>query len=165
MNRQLQSARDGRTDFDFVFGDWTIDNRRLSDPLDPDCTNWVRFAATLRAEPILGGLGHVDHFHAPTMPGGPLRGLALRLYDPERDLWRDWWASTARPGELDPPLEGRFEDGVGGFEADAVIDGTPVRVRFVWSGITASSARWDQAFSFDAGRSWHDNWTMHYTRP
>jgi hypothetical protein len=152
------------SDFDFVYGDWRIDNRRLTDPLDPACTDWVRFPATLRAEPILGGLGHIDHYDAPELPGGGLRGCALRLYDPERDVWRDWWTSTARPGHLDPPLEGRFQDGIGRFEVDDIIDGKPVRVRFLWTAITATSARWDQAFSFDGGDRWHDNWTMLYRR-
>jgi len=33
-----------------------------------------------------------------------------------------------------------------------------------WSRITPASARWDQAFSFDAGKNWDTNWMMEFKR-
>ena len=95
----------GATDFDFLPGRWDVRNRRLIDMLDPAAT-WEEFDATSDAEAMLGGVGNLDHFHA-----AGYEGFSLRLYDPEADLWRIWWSSTARPGRLDPPVEGRFEDG------------------------------------------------------
>ena len=139
----------GATDFDFLPGRWEVRNRRLVGD------RWEEFDAISEAEAMLGGLGNVDHFHAPGY-----EGFSLRLYDPERDLWRIWWSSTARPGRLDPPVEGRFEDGRGRFEADDVLDGVPLRMRFDWTEMTGDSARWDQAFSFDGGKTWEPNWTM-----
>ena len=61
-------------------------------------------------------------------------------------------------------MPGRVGDGVGTFSADDTDDGRPVRVRFVWSGITETSARWEQAFSTDDGRNWETNWVMDLTR-
>ena len=65
---------------------------------------------------------------------------------------------------LDPPVRGRFQDGVGTFLADETFNGKPIRVRFTWSKITPASAHWEQAFSPDAGATWETNWVMDFTR-
>ena len=109
---------------------------------------------------MLDSFGNHDHFFGPGY-----EGFSLRLFDPERDVWRIWWSSTGRPGRLDPPVEGRFApDGTARFETSDVLDGIPVRVRFDWSEIGADSALWEQSFSFDDGVSWVLNWTMRLTR-
>jgi hypothetical protein len=42
--------------------------------------------------------------------------------------------------------------------------GAPLALRFVWSQITATSARWEQAYSPDAGKTWETNWVMEFRR-
>ena len=129
------------SDFDFLPGRWHIANRKLVDTLDPACSEWEEFEATSEARAILGGLGNIDQFHR---VGREYEGFSLRL---------------------DPPVEGRFRDeGNARFECDDVLEGVPIRVRFDWSDVTATSARWEQAFSFDGGQTWKPNWVMLLTR-
>lgn len=156
---------DGRHDFDFLFGEWRIANRKLEDPLAEEPTRWLEFEATSETRPILGGLGNYDTYSAPGFPGRPgYHGFALRLFDPETGLWRIWWASTVGRGRLDTPVVGRFRNGAGRFGCDDVLRGRAVKVRFDWKDITPSSARWEQSFSFDDGESFETNWIMELTR-
>jgi hypothetical protein len=151
------------TDFDFLFGHWHIHNHKLADVRDPDCTEWLEFPATAQAYPILGGFGNIDRGRF-EQPGAPFESLSLRLYDPATDEWRIYWSSSRYPGVLDPPVIGRFLDGQGRFEGDDIMDGRPVRLRFIWSGITATSATWQQYFRWDGTDTWVPNWTMAFTR-
>jgi hypothetical protein len=65
---------------------------------------------------------------------------------------------------IEPPVIGRFENGIGVFEGDDTFEGRPIRCRFVWSEITQDSAKWEQAFSTDDGATWETNWVMHFER-
>jgi hypothetical protein len=42
--------------------------------------------------------------------------------------------------------------------------GQPVKIRFDWTDITATSARFEQAFSYIEGQSWQTNWILTMTR-
>ena len=155
-------AGGGRHDFDFLFGRWRVANERLRDRL-AGSTEWQRFDAILDCRPILGGVGNVDEFVTDELDADVFVGATLRLYDRARQRWSLYWASN-RTGVLEPPVVGSFADGVGRFEGDDVHAGRPVRVRFVWSGIGADRAQWEQAFSPDGGRSWETNWRMRLSR-
>jgi len=65
---------------------------------------------------------------------------------------------------LEPPVHGRFENGVGTFFGDDRHDGLPIRVRFLWSQIGTESASWEQAFSPDGVAQWETNWIMQFLR-
>jgi hypothetical protein len=155
---------DGRSDFDFVFGEWKAHHRKLRDPLDPACTDWVEFDSRSVFEPILGGLGNVDRIWFEDTPAVPaFEGFTLRLFDPETRLWRIWWSSTRQPGRLELPLEGAFADGLGIFEIEEVLGGRPAVCRFRWTQ-HPTTPRWEQEFSFDAGKTFVLNWTMDFAR-
>jgi hypothetical protein len=161
----MRRLDDGRRDFDFFFGAWRVANRKRVDLLRIEDDDWIEFDGEVEAWPILGGLGNIDTFRAPEFPGRPgFEGFTLRLFEPETGLWRIWWASTIGQGQLDPPVVGRFRNGLGRFECDDVIEGQRVRVRFDWTNTTPTSVTWEQAFSFDEGATWDINWIMQSTR-
>jgi hypothetical protein len=146
--------------FDFYVGTWEVHNRRLAKAL-VGSTEWEEFRGVSVARPIFGGAGNMDEIDFPTKGWS---GLTIRLYDPEHDQWSLFWISS-RGHTIEPPVVGRWDEKrefVG--YCDDVYEGTPIRVRFTWSNISATTARWEQAFSTDGGETWETNWTMESQR-
>jgi hypothetical protein len=153
---------DHARDFDFFLGSWAVRHRRLKERL-ASCTQWEEFAGTCKTQPLLGGAGNVDD-NVLELPGGAYRAATLRSFDRKSGCWAIWWLDGRNPHALDAPMKGSFSGGVGTFYADETFNGAPVRVRFLWSGITPQSCRWEQAFSADDGATWETNWVMDLTR-
>jgi hypothetical protein len=149
----------GLHDFDFLVGEWTVHSKRLKERL-AGSHEWTAFEGHITSRPLMEGYANVDDtvFY---MPEGIYRGVAPRAYDARSGLWAIWWIDARNPhGAVDPPVKGRFVDGVGTFYADDTLRGKPIRIRFIWSGITRDTAHWEQAFSDDGGRTWETNWVQ-----
>jgi hypothetical protein len=161
LSEQNTDERDGRHDFDFIAGKWRVHNKRLREWLKGS-DEWEEFEATSVARLLFGGLGNLDEI---TMErgGGRVYGTTLRLFDPQTRLWSIYWASSTN-GKLLEPMIGRFEGGRGEFYDQEIYEGQRVFSRFIWSVLDANTARWEQAFSPDGGRTWETNWTMDFTR-
>jgi hypothetical protein len=166
VSTEAASADDGRHSFDFFAGTWKAACRRKVAPLDPASQEWVAFEGEITCGLILEGLGSIDNFRIPDMPGrGRFEGFTLRLFDSEAGVWRIWWASTVSKGLLDVPVVGRWHDDENGtFECDDEIDGVPLRVRYTWKKLSATSVFWEQAFSLDGGQTWDANWITEGTK-
>jgi hypothetical protein len=149
-------------DFDFITGNWRVHHRRLRERL-ADNHEWVEFEGTMTSQKVLGGFGNIDD-NALHLPEGAYRALALRAYDPDKNRWSIWWFDGRAPSKIDPPVVGRFENGVGTFYGDDAIKGEPLRVRFFWTEVTSRTPHWEQAFSIDGGKTWETNWTMDFTK-
>jgi hypothetical protein len=148
--------------FDFLAGQWRSHHRRLKKSL-AGSHEWTEFDGTSKAWSVLDGHGMVDD-NVFDVPGGYL-GVTLRAYNPKTGEWAIWWLDGRQPFvPLDPPMKGRFVNGVGIFYADDTLRGKPIRVRFIWSRITRNSAHWEQAFSADGGKTWETNWTTDFRR-
>jgi hypothetical protein len=158
---QVAANLTGLHDFDFEVGEWRVHHRvkRLA-----DSAQWLEFDGTCSNRSLMDGWANVED-QAFNKPAGVTHGVALRAYDPKTAQWAIWWIDGRDPfGALDPPVVGRFENGVGMFYSDGMVDGKPTRTRFIWSHITATAARWEQAFSSDAGKTWETNWMMEFQR-
>jgi hypothetical protein len=149
-------------DFDFLHGAWSVRHRRLKERLK-NSNEWEEFPGTSATRPILGGSGNIED-HYLEFPGGAYRAAALRSFDSGSNSWAIWWLDARHPHVMDVPVVGGFENGVGTFVADDVFGGQPIKVRFLWSDISADSCRWQQAFSADGGQTWETNWVMEFTR-
>ena len=154
-------TNNGARDFDFWPGRWKVRNRYLRGRLEGS-SDWVEFEATSVARLLLDGLGNEDEFR--TDHDGGFIGMSFRFFDPETQLWSIYWADSRRPGALDPPVTGSFSGDTGVFEGADTLEGRPILVRFVWSGVTTPTPRWEQAFSDDGGETWETNWIMDFTR-
>jgi hypothetical protein len=133
----LPSTSHGENDFDFFIGHWQVAHHRLQERLDDNMLQ---------------------------LPDGPYRAVTLRTFDTDKQQWSIWWLDGRYPGQLDVPVVGRFDNGVGTFYADDNFNGKPIRVRFLWTQRGADQPRWEQAFSADAGANWETNWVMDFTR-
>ena len=154
-------ARDGQADFDFWFGTWKVHNRKLRERLK-GCTEWDEFEGTSVARPVWGGLANIDEYEADS-PSGHIQGMTLRLFNPATQQWSIRWANSTT-GAMDNPMIGEFKDGRGEFYDQEMFEGRSIYVRFIWSDITPTSCRWEQAFSADGGKTWEINWIMENTR-
>jgi hypothetical protein len=149
-------------DWDFLVGRWTVKHRRLKARL-AGSTEWEEFNGTSVLKLTLDGAGTFDE-NVIELPSGTYQAVGIRAYDPKTSQWSIWWLDERYPTAIDPPVRGAFKDGVGTFMGDDTLNGRPIKVRFLWSRITADSAHWEQAFSPDGGATWETNWLMDFKR-
>ena len=159
--QQVFAEQDGRADFDFLMGRWNVQHRRLRERLKGS-TSWEEFEGTSIARPLLGGLGNIDE-NIMERASGRAEGTSFRLFSPLSRQWSIYWADSVSL-VLQPPMVGGFAEGRGEFYDQELFEGRAIFSRFIWSAITATSCRWEQAFSADGGRSWETNWMMEFTR-
>ena len=93
----------------------------------------------------------------------PYRAVSLRTYDATKKQWLIWWIDARNPSHLDPPVVGGFKNGIGTFYANDTFKGKPIRIRFLWTNLTAEP-HWEQAFSDDGGKTWETNWIMEFVK-
>src|SRR5258706_1611779 len=157
----MGTEKDGRNDFDFLFGTWKVHHRMLAQQLKRS-TEWLEFEGDTVDQKILNGIGNMDD-NTTHMEKGPVHAISLRLFNPESKEWSIYW-STDKTGILDVPMIGRFKNGVGEFYSQEVFEGRHIYNRFIWSKITAYSCQWEQAFSEDGCKTWETNWVMEFER-
>lgn len=157
----LAQSGDGQRDFDFHIGTWTTRLSRLLRPLTGS-TTWVQYVGTTVVRKVWNGRANLVELAVDGAPGH-LEGLSLRLYNPQSRQWSLNFSNSSS-GTLTPPTIGEFKNGRGEFIAQETLNGRAILVRFVISDITPTSARFEQAFSADGGKTWEVNWIATDTR-
>jgi len=143
-------------DFDFLHGEWLVENRRLADPLDA-ASEWIVFDSAHSCRPLIGSAGHIEEI---TSDNG-VTGAVLRLFDARS---RRWAIHRISPGDgtLRPAMHGGFDGGVGLFVGDEAWQGRPVLLRETWT--EPRRPHWERAFSTDGGRTWLTYWVRDFIR-
>jgi hypothetical protein len=156
------APRDGSHDFDWEIGRWTTVLRYRPEPLTGS-NRWLDYRGTSDVRAVLGGRANLVELSV-AGTAGRIEGASLRLYNPQARQWALNFASI-RNGQLTAPVHGAFDaNGRGLFYGQDTLDGRAVLVRFVISDVTPNSARFEQAYSADAGATWEVNWIAVDTR-
>lgn len=149
-------------DFDFFLGTWHVKHRRLKKRLANN-NEWEEYDGSTHCQSILGGIANMNDSIG-NRSTGSYRGLGLRAFDAKTNSWADWYLDGRDPTKIDVPGIGRFHNGVGTFLSDDTFEGKPIKVRGIFSPLTADSMQWEQAFSPDGGKTWETNLVLRYTR-
>jgi hypothetical protein len=145
-------------DFDFLAGNWKMQNRRLK-TLGTD--DWDTFEGEATVWTILGGITSIEELR---IPARNFSGSGIRILNIKERVWNDYWVNS-KDGVLGvPPSSGWFVDGAGNFDSEWTEGTQVIKSRGVWDRITPNSCRWHQLSSKDGGRTWVPNWFMDWTR-
>jgi hypothetical protein len=156
------NATERNRDFDFNFGQCKIHVSRLEGQL-VGSNKWLEYDGISEVTPVWNGRGNLIEVQADGS-AGHLEGLGLRLYDPESQQWNLNWAASAIGMMGTPPTVGGFKEGRGEFFDQELLEGRDIFVRNTYSDIKADGARFEQAFSGDAGKTWEKNWIITFAR-
>ena len=159
----VPAAHDGLHDFDFVMGRWKVHLRKLLHPLTGS-TEWIEYEGTSVMRKIWDDRANVEEFKVTSLDQRlHIDAQTLRLYNPETHQW-SLYLVDAKAGKLSmPPTVGAFKDGRGEFFDAEDFAGRPILVRYVWTQPTPTTARMEQSFSPDWGRTWEVNWICDLT--
>lgn len=153
--------RNGQHDFDFNFGTWHTHIRRLQRPLTGS-DSWIVLDGSVVVRKVWDGRGQLEEIEADG-PNGHWEGLTLFLYNPQAHQWNQNFANSA-DGTIDRATVGEFKDGRGEFYGQDTFNGRAILVRGIWSDVTPTSHRYEQAFSDDGGQHWQTNFSATLTR-
>lgn len=155
------TQRNGQHDFDFEIGTWKTHVRRRLHPLTGS-TSWIEMDGVSVVQKVWDGRANLLQLEADG-PTGHFEGLSLRLYSPQSHQWTLNFSNSS-DGLLAQPTVGEFRNGRGEFYDQESMNGRAILVRFVISSVTKNSARFEQSFSTDGGKTWEVNWIATDTR-
>ncbi|HEY2860141.1 MAG TPA: hypothetical protein VGJ21_17110 [Terracidiphilus sp.] len=163
-NPALLPQRDGSHDFDFLIGDWKAHVRRLPDRLD-NSTTWVEYDGISNHHKLLDTNANFEDFNVTSTDKKlTIKAQTLRMYNPATHQW-SIYLLYLDAGTIDtPPVVGSFTGNRGEFYHQEPWAGRVILVRYVWLDLGPKSARMEQYFSPDGGKTWEVNWICELSR-
>ena len=156
--------RDGSHDFDFLIGNWKAHVRRLPDRLN-NSKIWIEYEGISNHKKLLDSNANFEEFDV-TSTDKKLRIKAqtLRLYNPTSRQWSIYLVDVDNGTLGLPPVTGQFTGNRGEFFDQEDFKGRAILVRYLWRNISPESARMEQSFSPDGGKTWEVNWICELSR-
>ena len=157
-------AHDGAHAFDFLIGNWKAHVRRLPERL-VGSNAWVTYDGISNHKKLLSSNANFEEFEVDSPESHlHIRGQTLRLYNAESRQWRIYLVDVDK-GTIDlPPVVGQFTGKRGEFFNQQEWKGRTILVRYLWLDLSPASARMEQSFSDDGGKTWEVNWICELTR-
>jgi hypothetical protein len=155
------ASRDGQHDFDFNFGVWKTHIKRLLHPLSGS-TESIELDGTVTVRKVWDGRAQLEEIEVDG-PKGHWEGLTLFLYNPQSHQWSQTFINS-KTGAQAGSLIGTFKDGRGELLSQDTLDGRSILVRGVWSDITPTAHRYEEAYSDDGGKTWEPVFMANLTR-
>jgi len=164
VSAQATPVRDGAHDFDFLIGNWKAHVRRLPDRL-VGSTTWVEYDGISNHKKILDTNANFEEFEVDNPQKHlHIKGQTLRLYNPDSHQWSIYTLDLDKGALNLPPVVGQFTGNRGEFYDQELYKGRSILVRYVWLNISPKSARMEQFFSPNGGKTWETNWICELTR-
>jgi len=156
--------RDGSHDFDFLIGNWKAHVRRLPDRLN-NSNVWVEYDGISNHKKLLDSNANFEEFEVTSTDKKlHIKAQTLRLYNPASHQWSIYLVDLDNGTLSLPPVVGSFTANRGEFFDQEDYKGRAILVRYVWLNISPQSARMEQSFSPDGGKTWEVNWICELSR-
>jgi hypothetical protein len=155
----IDEAPSASNDFDFLIGDWKINNSILKERLSGS-SKWVSQEGYSSITKAINGYCVIDQFHADTY-----YGLGIKLYDDKANIWRVYWLDN-QILELKPTPQvvGNFSNGRSNFLGKEIIKSDSINMRFEWREIQQNTFTWEQSYFDKSNDKWEVNWISKYER-
>jgi len=159
------TEHDGAHDFDFLIGNWKAHVRRLPDRLNGSNT-WDVYDGISNHKKLLDSNANFEEFDVDSPEKHlHIKAQTLRLYNPDSRQWSIYLLDLDKGQITSSPVVGQFTGNRGEFFHQEDFKARVILVRYVWLNISPHSARMEQSFSPDGGKTWEVNWICELSRP
>jgi hypothetical protein len=156
--------RDGSHDFDFLIGNWKAHVRRLPDRFNSS-NIWIDYQGISNHKNLLDSNANFEEFDVATTDKKlRIKAQTLRLYNPTSHQWSIYLIDLDNGTLSLPPVVSQFTGNRGEFFDQEDFKGRAIFVRYIWLNISPNSARMEQSFSSDGGKTWEVNWICELSR-
>ena len=155
---------DGAHDFDFLIGNWRAHVWRLPDRL-VGSNRWIEYTGISNHTKLRDSNANFEQFEVESVDKKiHIKAQTLRIYNPASHQWSIYGLDLDNGQLAMPPEIGHFTGNRGEFFDQEDFRGRAIIVRYVWLSLSPHSARMEQSFSADGGKSWEVNWVCELSR-